>query len=67
MAKNEDELRNESERLLREGLPTEMQQGTAALHEVYTDLKAVGFTRFEALWVVGYIMTQAGAVIEDGQ
>lgn len=65
MAKDEDHLKKESERLLLEGLPSEMQQATAAVHEVYTDLMGVGFTRFEALWIVGYIMTCAGAVPDE--
>lgn len=65
MTKDRDELSAEGERLLREGLPTEMGQATNSVHEVYCELKEAGFTRFEALWIVGYIMTCAGAVPED--
>lgn len=65
MTKSKDELNAEGERLLREGLPTEMGQATNSIHEVYGELKEAGFTRFEALWIVGYVMSCAGAVPND--
>lgn len=67
MAKKDDELRAEGERLLAEGMPTDNQQGTIALYSIYIDLKNAGFTKYEALWIIGYMMTGAGrAIIEDG-
>lgn len=38
---------------------TPMGEATAQLHEVYTSLRAGGFTESEACRIVAYIMTSA--------
>ena len=67
MSKDEDEMRKEANRLLSEGMPSEMEQGAIQLHTIYTDLKECGFTRFEALWIIGYMITQPGKVENNGE
>lgn len=57
MAKSEDELRAEAEKLISQTSPT--VQGMVALNEVYNSLQAGGFTRLEALWIVGYVVSGA--------
>jgi hypothetical protein len=57
---DEQEMRSEAERLLSSAqLPAEgsLTQGISVMHEVYLSLKESGFSEFQALWIIGYIIT----------
>lgn len=56
MADQED-VRVEAERLLAQGLPSQLIAATGGLHEMYLSLVGGGFTEFQALWIVGYVIS----------
>lgn len=62
MSKIPDEsARREAERRAAEILEnldptTEMADSMIGMHELYTSMRAGGFSEYEALWLVGYIV-----------
>lgn len=64
---NEDELRKEGDRLLASAnLPGESLVGMATgMHEIYISLKEGGFNKYEALWLIGYILTGGAKPTEE--
>lgn len=60
MPKDKDDMQSEADALLASiGLPEagSLAEGIGAMHEIYVSLKAAGFTEFQSLWIVGYIIT----------
>jgi hypothetical protein len=54
---DKEQMKKESERLLASAdLPTGMDQIGMTLHPVYTSLRKGGFTKYEALWMCGYVL-----------
>lgn len=61
MARDEDELRAYAESLN----ITPAGQGMFAINELYVSLKDGGFTRLEALWIVGYLLSGGSARLDE--
>ena len=53
----EEELRKEADRILAENMPSPTVEGMNAAHEMYVSIRAAGFSKFEALWLIGYVLT----------
>lgn len=56
MPDNQD-MRDEANRLLGVALPTELVMASNGLHEIYLTLRKGGFTEFQGLWIIGYIIS----------
>lgn len=54
---DKDELSKEANRLLASAdLPTSIDAVGMTLKPMYDSLRLGGFTRYEALWLIGYVM-----------
>lgn len=53
---HEERLAQVAEEILRGEMPSSMQEGVGAIHEMFLMLMGQGFTRLEALWISGYIL-----------
>lgn len=56
MPDNQD-MHDEANRLLSENLPSGMIQAFGGMHEIYQSLRAGGFSEFQALWIIGYVIS----------
>lgn len=57
MSKQEDDLRAVAEQLLRNAdIPEGLAEGMASVHEIFLSLRRGGFTEFQALWLIGYVL-----------
>lgn len=66
--KDRDKIIEESERILSENMPSPTEEGLGALHEMYLTLRGSGFSQYEGLWIVGYMLTDgSGKNFEEGE
>lgn len=56
MADKEDRQK-EADRLLAEGMPTDVALATGFMYDTYVQLRNAGFNEKQALWIIGYIIT----------
>lgn len=60
-----EEMRSKAEELLaRAGVPADgtAEAGMQALHELYLSLQSGGFSRWEALWIIGYMFSNGAGI-----
>jgi hypothetical protein len=63
---DKEELRKEANRLLSTAdLPSGLDTVGMVLHPMYKSLRAGGFTRYEALWIAGYVVSGGANPPED--
>ena len=57
---NEEDMRAEQNRLMAEGLPSELDASASTFHECYRSWMAAGFTDRQAIWLVGCMLHGPG-------
>lgn len=61
----EEEINKRAEEILG-NVSTPISEGVTAIHEMFLELQKAGYTKLEALWLSGYVLTRGSSQLEDG-
>jgi hypothetical protein len=52
-----EDFKKEADRILAENMPTFTGEGFIAFHEMFLSLRGAGFSEYQSLWLMGYMLS----------